>query len=170
MVLILQIAIGVVLGYLAIEYLRARRRKRHRLQAAYKKGGEFGEAMSGEIKDKLHWSVNDLKTRFINVLEQRLTIFEMRIDAGQVDPTTVLNEEIAHYSIECDDLFPVIRRELERVAHRWLDGVPNLEISPEDVIPLFEPRIRDGIEEIKTAGVALIRRRFSNASSTKPGA
>lgn len=122
MLLILQIAAGIILGYLAIEYLRARRRKSRRLQAAYKTGGEFGEAMSGEIRDKLEWSIGDLKTRFIEVLVQRLNIFEMRISEGQADPAVIVHEEITHYCGECDELFPVIRGELEKVG--WHLGRP----------------------------------------------
>jgi hypothetical protein len=180
MLLVLQIAAGILVAVAALGAYRRWRRQRRRLAEAFDFGSQIADSMNQAISERLQWSIGDLRTRFLDVLDQRLTILEEQVRSGSADATAVAQAETLNYASECDALHAVIRAELEAVAEPWVSGpIRALDekaaeggrarvmahVTAATVIDEVDPTILALIDDLKAEGVRRIASRL-HASPT----
>lgn len=112
--------------------------------------------MECAIIEHLEWSINDLRSRFCEIQQQRLDILLPRIGRGEVDRDAALAAEIEELNQNSAELLPVLRTELIKVAAPWCEGT----LASEKAAGEYSTDIMDGIAFIRVSTLSTLSRRL----------
>jgi hypothetical protein len=143
-VLIVQIALGVILGGSALLWMQRRAENRRKLVEARRKGEEFGDQLADAVREHCETYLAGLQERLMEVIDQRMAtlgVFDDSVEeqqAGNRKELSELFESLGGVSVD-------VRASVERNLPDWMSVMETLRLRP-----LVDSLIDDSVAKWKT--------------------